>query len=153
MIRFMPAVAMVVALAACASPSAPRNSSAPKSPTSASSAASTSAPVAVTLSRGGGLTGSTVRVVITADGVWTRTDRTGARVSGRLTPAQIADLQGLARQLATPSPAPTRGFTCADGFTYAVTAGAVTVGYTDCTKPRPTVAGQIFAAVAGWKVL
>lgn len=145
MIRFLPACALVILLAACASTAVPASG-----PTTGATRA---APATVTLTRSGGLTGSAESVVIAPSGTWTRTDRTGARASGLLTAAELDELHTLADRL-TAVTAPSMGtVACADGSNYAVTVAAVTVSYTDCTSPKPPVATEIFAAAAAWKIL
>jgi len=114
--------------------------------------APTVAKVSITLARTGGLAGAKDRVVIDPDGTWVRADRAGTQTHGQLSVDQIAEIQALAHSLvaARETSPPTSGVTCADGRTYALSAGTATVSYTDCSVVRPTITAQMVALIVAW---
>ncbi|MGH3717060.1 MAG: hypothetical protein ACRDT4_26905 [Micromonosporaceae bacterium] len=89
-------------------------------------------PRQVTLSRTGGIAGVDQRIVLQPGGAWTYTD--GDREQkGELTDQQVSKLQSLAMKDALPEEAKRQDTgDCADGFTYSLKAGDVTVTGTDC---------------------
>ncbi|GIH10857.1 hypothetical protein Rhe02_89240 [Rhizocola hellebori] len=92
----------------------------------------TKEPVTVMVARTGGFAGVMDTITIKGDGSWTHP--TALTVNGKLEPAQVTQLQKLATDPrlvteAAATPAPTK---CNDTFDYTVTAGAVTISYTDC---------------------
>ncbi|MGC5289182.1 hypothetical protein [Micromonospora sp. DT231] len=100
------------------------------------------APTRVILRTSGGFAGRGDAVTVEPDGRWTAVDRAGSRRTGRLTPADLGGLSGLAAdpRLAAEARRPTSSTTCSDAFTYRLTVGSVETGYVDCpadTAPPP----------------
>lgn len=91
-----------------------------------------SKPMQITLARTGGIGGVDQRVVVEADGAWTYTD--GDREQkGQLTDQQVSKLQSLAMDDRLPAEAKRKDSgDCADGFTYTLKAGDVSLTATDC---------------------
>jgi hypothetical protein len=92
--------------------------------------------VAITVEKSGGIAGVRDTIQIDAAGNWTRSNKAGQTTSGKLTAAQVTQLQALAAdpKLATEAAAaaqaaPTK---CNDTFNYAISAGPVTLRFTDC---------------------
>ena len=121
-------------------------------PTSAPTSTSTPTGLTVTFTRAGGLAGGLDHVLITPDGAWTHTDRSGTRKRGQLSPSQITQLQALAHDpdFVRESKPRIKQPTCADGRTYSISVGNVAVTYTDCTRNRPAIATRIAGLLATW---
>ncbi|MGH3740399.1 MAG: hypothetical protein ACRDT1_03585 [Micromonosporaceae bacterium] len=101
--------------------------------------------VRVSLLRTGGVAGVRDLVVVSGDGSWTFTSKSGEQQSGRLTKSQSSQLQSLARdpQLADEATSGgSKGFEkpCPDALRHQLDAGSVTVINDGCGKepPRPT---------------
>ncbi|MBQ0906426.1 protealysin inhibitor emfourin [Micromonospora sp. U21] len=99
-----------------------------------------SAATRVMLFRSGGFAGRGDAVTVESDGRWTLVDRAGGRRTGRLDPADLGRLRGLAAdpRLAAEAGRPTTPTGCADAFSYRLTVGTVETGYVDCpADPAP----------------
>jgi hypothetical protein len=101
--------------------------------------------VAVVVVRTGGFAGVMDTITVSGDGSWTHP--TSVTASGKLEPAQVTQLQQLATDPrlaaeAATTAAPTK---CNDAFDYTVTAGAVTITFTECPSDtfQPVAAMQI----------
>jgi hypothetical protein len=130
---------LLLLLAGCSSsPDTPGGSpDAPPSPTKEA--------VTVVVARTGGFAGVMDTITVSGDGSWTHP--TALNVNGKLDAAQVANLQKLATDPrldaeAATTAAPTM---CNDAFDYTVTAGQVTISFTDCPGDafQPVVAKQI----------
>ncbi len=106
---------------------------------------STKEPVTVVVARTGGFAGVMDTITVRPDGSWTHP--TGLTVTGKVDPAKFATLQQLATDPrlvaeAATTAAPTQ---CSDAFDYTVTAGALTVTFTDCPGDanQPVVTKQL----------
>ena len=114
------------------------------SPGATGGPASTAAPVVLT--RTGGVAGRRDTVTVAPDGRWTASDRTGATRTGQLSAADLDRLRALtdpATRSGRSGPAPDG---CADAFAYRITAGARTVGWSDCPNgPQPPPAADELA--------
>lgn len=124
-------------VAGCSSPAVPSPSAVPSSPVRE--------PVAVTVTRTGGIAGIQDTIKVDASGKWTRQDR-----GGRLTIEQVTQLQRLATdpRLIAEAAATSSPTKCADAFNYTVTAGQLTVRYTDCpSDARPPAASELVSFV------
>jgi hypothetical protein len=138
------AIASLILLAGCAS-SGNGDTAGPASPSGSPSADPGAAMPPVTVSRTGGIAGTTDQYTVAPDGSLTGTSRTEPSVKKQLTAAQLAELRGLATDKtlsaeAAKSPVGPKG--CADGFRYTVTAGTATVTGIDCgglAKDAPTM--------------
>lgn len=144
-------VLVVLALAACDSPSSTPEPP-PASPAPSTVAPSTAAPptaraAGVTVERTGGLVGIEQNVTVEPDGRWTyHRSRVGAGggtpTRGRLNEDQLADLQALladpklGREVAESSE-------CADGFVYTLVSGATRVQWADCGTGAPPTAMRV----------
>ncbi|MFC4018820.1 hypothetical protein ACFOW4_12820 [Micromonospora sp. GCM10011542] len=107
-------------------------------PTTATATATATA-TRIVLTRSGGFAGRGDTVTVEPDGRWTAVDRAGSRRTGRLDPADLGRLHGLAAdprlaEEARRSPTPTG---CADVFSYRLTVGAVETEYVDCPADAP----------------
>ncbi|MET8120188.1 hypothetical protein [Micromonospora sp. NPDC005189] len=96
----------------------------------------------VMLKRSGGFAGRGDVVTVEPDGQWTAVDRAGSRRTGRLSPADLGGLTGLAAdpRLAAEARRTTPSSACADAFSYQLTVGTIETGYVDCpteTTPPP----------------
>ncbi|MCO1596674.1 hypothetical protein M8C17_16075 [Micromonospora sp. RHAY321] len=94
----------------------------------------------VMLFRSGGFAGRGDAVTVEPDGRWTMVDRAGSRRTGRLDPADLGRLRGLAAdpRLTAEARRPTASTGCADAFSYRLTVGTVETGYVDCpADPAP----------------
>lgn len=117
----------------------------PGGATDASPQASPKDPVTVVVARTGGFAGVMDTITVSGDGTWSHP--TSVTATGKLDPAQVAQLQKLATDPrlaaeAATTAAPTK---CNDAFDYTVTAGAVTLSFTDCPSDtfQPAAAMQI----------
>jgi hypothetical protein len=129
-------VLLAAPLSACAGGTATPGAA---SPTGSATAPATT----VTLTRTGGLAGVNEQVTVEPDGSWTYVGRSG-KDSGRLGAADLATLVRLVTDpgLAGAGASPTPG-SCADGFTYRLSAGDVSTGAVDCgtlAAQHPTLA-------------
>lgn len=111
-------------------------------PTVSPGTGATSAAARVMLFRSGGFAGRGDAVTVEPDGRWTMVDRAGSQRTGRLNPADLGRLHGLAAdpRLAAEARRPTTTTLCADAFSYRLTVGTVETGYVDCpadTAPPP----------------
>ncbi|MEU7754598.1 hypothetical protein [Micromonospora sp. NPDC049171] len=97
------------------------------------------APTRVILRTSGGFAGRGDAVTVEPDGQWTAVDRVGSRRTGRLIPADLGRLTGLAAdpRLAAEARQPTRSTVCADAFDYRLTVGGTETGYVDCPADAP----------------
>ncbi|MFG2048592.1 hypothetical protein ACGFIW_14330 [Micromonospora sp. NPDC048935] len=97
------------------------------------------APTRVTLRTSGGFAGRGDAVTVEPDGQWTAVDRAGSRRTGRLTPADLGRLTGLAAdpRLAAEARQPTRSTVCSDALSYLLTVGGTETGYADCPADAP----------------
>ena len=99
----------------------------------------------VVVARTGGFAGVMDTITVSGDGSWTHP--TALTVNGKLEPAEVAKLQKLATdpRLAAEAAATGAPTMCNDAFDYTVTAGPVTVSFTDCPSDpvQPVVAKQI----------
>lgn len=136
------ALLILLLLSGCAS-SGPGSSG--DSPSATPPAASA---VAITVEKSGGIAGVRDTIQIDASGNWTRSDKSGKTTSGKLTAAQVTQLQTLAADpklaaeaAAAAQAAPTK---CNDTFNYTVSAGPVVLRFNDC----PTDAFQPTAVKA-----
>lgn len=88
----------------------------------------------VTVARSGGIAGVRESINVDGTGEWIHTAGSDASKTGQLTADQVNQLQKLATDTRLPAEAATVAgpSKCADAFTYAVTAGAVTVRFVDC---------------------
>ncbi|MET7668440.1 hypothetical protein [Micromonospora luteifusca] len=93
----------------------------------------------VMLRTSGGFTGRGDAVTVEPDGKWTAVDQAGSRRDGRLTPADLGRLTGLAAdpRLAVEARQPTSPTVCADAFRYQLTVGSIATGYVDCPADGP----------------
>jgi len=93
----------------------------------------------VTLRSSGGFAGRGDVVTVEPDGQWTAVDRAGSRRSGRLTPADLGSLSGLAAdpRLAAEARQPSSPTSCADTFHYRLAVGGIETGYVDCPADAP----------------
>ncbi|MGI5524265.1 hypothetical protein ACQEUX_25455 [Micromonospora sp. CA-259024] len=93
----------------------------------------------VALRSSGGFAGRGDAVTVEPDGQWTAVDQAGGRRSGRLTPADLGRLTGLAAdpRLAAEARRPTSPTSCADAFHYRLTVGSIETGYVDCPADEP----------------
>jgi hypothetical protein len=134
--------------AASSTPAATGTSSAPTATSPSTPAPSvpdpggTTAAARVTLTRSGGFAGRGDTVTVEPDGRWTAVDRAGSRRTGRLDPADLGRLRGLAAdpRLADEARRSTTPTGCADVFTYRLTVDNLETGYVDCpadTGPPP----------------
>ncbi|SCE89835.1 hypothetical protein GA0070607_2966 [Micromonospora coriariae] len=99
-----------------------------------------SAATRVMLFRSGGFAGRGDAVTVESDGRWTLVDRSGGRRAGRLDPADLGRLRGLAAdpRIAAEARRPTTPTSCADAFSYRLTVGTIETGYVDCpADPAP----------------
>jgi hypothetical protein len=96
-------------------------------------------PATVTLRTFGGYAGRGDSVTVEPDGRWTAVDQAGSRRTGRLTPADLGRLAGLAAdpRLAAEARQPTSPSRCADAFHYRLVVGNTETGYVDCTADAP----------------
>jgi hypothetical protein len=141
-------VIVVLALAACDSPSSPPPAPPSPSTVAPSTAAPTTARAAgVTVERTGGLVGVEQNITVEPDGRWTyHRSRIGAGggtpTRGRLNEVQLADLRALladpklGREVAESSE-------CADGFVYTLVTGATRVQWADCGTGSPATAMRV----------
>ncbi len=111
----------------------------PPPPATAKPASATANPPAtaatVRVTRTGGIAGLSETVVIAPDGTWVFTDRrTGATQQGRLTAAQVAQLRQLVStpDLIVEARRPRSNIACADGITWVVNVGDLTVTEVQC---------------------
>ncbi|MFG1916429.1 hypothetical protein [Micromonospora sp. NPDC048898] len=97
------------------------------------------APTRVILRTSGGFAGRGDSVTVEPDGQWTAVDRAGSRRTGRLTPADLGRLTGLAAdpRLAAEARQPTRATVCSDALSYLLTVGGTETGYVDCPADAP----------------
>ncbi|MFI6261188.1 hypothetical protein [Micromonospora sp. NPDC051006] len=88
----------------------------------------------VVLFRSGGIAGRGDSITVEPDGRWTAVDRAGSRRTGRLGPADLGGLHGLAAdpRLAAEARRSAAPSGCADAFSYRLTVGAIETGYVDC---------------------
>ncbi|MBX6355985.1 MAG: hypothetical protein IRZ05_09045 [Micromonosporaceae bacterium] len=97
--------------------------------------------------RTGGFIGVEQTLVVRPDGVWAwgGADAGGGPHSGRLTSAQRAELARLARSPALAAEARRKQgpAQCADGYTYQLTVGSLTVSWVDCDPDTPPTAVAI----------
>lgn len=102
-------------------------------------------PVTVVVARTGGFAGVMDTITVLPDGSWTHP--TGLTVTGKVDPAKFAALQQLATdpRLATEAATTAAPTQCRDAFDYTVTAGALTVTFTDCPSDayQPLVTKQL----------
>ncbi|MBB5477916.1 hypothetical protein [Micromonospora parathelypteridis] len=93
----------------------------------------------VMLRSSGGFTGRGDAVTVEPDGQWTAVDRAGSRRNGRLTPADLGRLTGLAAdpRLAAEARQPTTSTVCSDAFQYRLTVDSIESGYVDCPEDGP----------------
>jgi hypothetical protein len=134
---FRVGLALLLALTGCSSAGGGGPQPAPQT--------STKDPVTVVVARTGGFAGVMDTITVRPDGTWTHP--TGLTVTGKVDPAKFATLQQLATdpRLATEAAATSAPTKCNDAFDYTVTAGALTVSYTDCPSDayQPVVTKQI----------
>ncbi|MEO3772368.1 hypothetical protein [Micromonospora sp. B9E7] len=99
-----------------------------------SSPGATGAAQQVVLRISGGFAGRGDAITVEPDGRWTMVDRAGSRRSGRLTPADLGSLTGLATdpRLAAESGPPPTSTSCSDVFHYRLVVGSNESGYADC---------------------
>ncbi|MEV1318565.1 hypothetical protein AB0J14_21065 [Micromonospora arborensis] len=93
----------------------------------------------VMLRSSGGFVGRGDAVTVEPDGQWTAVDQAGSRRDGRLTPADLGRLTGLAAdpRLAAEARQSTSPTVCADAFHYRLTVGSIESGYVDCPADGP----------------
>ncbi|MET8088864.1 hypothetical protein [Micromonospora sp. NPDC005220] len=96
-------------------------------------------PATVTLRTSGGFAGRGDSVTVEPDGQWTVVDQAGSRRTGRLTPADLGRLAGLAAdpRLAAEARQPTSPTRCADAFHHRLVVGNTETGYVDCPADAP----------------
>ncbi|HCT79128.1 MAG TPA: hypothetical protein DGT23_21740 [Micromonosporaceae bacterium] len=136
------ALVVLLLVSGCASPAAPSPSPSQSAPLPSSAAKE---PVAVTVTRTGGIAGIQDTIKVDASGKWTRQDR-----GGRLTIEQVTQLQRLATdpRLVAEAAATRPPTNCADAFDYTVTAGPLTVRYSDCPSDAlPPAAAELVSFV------
>ncbi|MEU7586010.1 hypothetical protein AB0A95_06890 [Micromonospora sp. NPDC049230] len=97
------------------------------------------APARVTVRTSGGFAGRGDSVTVEPDGQWAAVDRAGSRRTGRLTPADLGRVTGLAAdpRLAAEARQPTRSTVCSDALSYRLTVGGTETGYVDCPADAP----------------
>ncbi|WP_433127579.1 hypothetical protein ACQPWW_32250 [Micromonospora sp. CA-240977] len=100
----------------------------------------------VVLRTSGGFAGRGDAVTVEPDGQWTAVDRAGSWRSGKLDPADLGRLTGLAAdpRLAAEARRPTSSTLCSDAISYQLTVGSAVTGYAACpadgTPPPATQA-------------
>ncbi|WCN81172.1 protealysin inhibitor emfourin [Micromonospora sp. LH3U1] len=97
------------------------------------------AAIRVMLKRSGGFAGRGDAVTVEPDGQWAVVDRAGSRRTGRLDPADLGRLTGLAAdpRLAAEARQTAASTGCADVFSYQLTVGTIETGYVDCPTDAP----------------
>ena len=136
---------------ASSAPNPPPQTSPPPQPSSPPASSGTAPPppaagrqlVAMTVT--GGIAGVHNRLVVREDGTYTTTSKTGAERSGRMSPAELAELRGaLKRADFARLPSTATGSPVMDGFTYRITHAGHTVT-TDDTAEVPRLREVIAA--------
>ncbi|MFG1870130.1 hypothetical protein [Micromonospora arborensis] len=96
-------------------------------------------PARVMLRSSGGFAGRGDAVTVEPDGQWTAVDQAGSRRDGRLTPADLGRLTGLAAdpRLAAEARRSSSPTVCADAFHYRLTVDNIDSGYVDCPADGP----------------